>query len=71
MNVDWADPLNSEANACNHDASMGMVPAPGVDCSRNYGEEVIPPTTPTPFPPGGKFTAAPIPATLRRVCGSP
>ena len=32
----WADPLNGEANTCNHHAAMGMIPAPGDPCAQNY-----------------------------------
>lgn len=44
--VHWADPLNGEANACNHAAEMGAIPSPGSDCSKNYAE-VAPPLIPS------------------------
>ncbi len=50
----WADPLNTEANLCNADAMMGMVPASIDNCSRNYGEDAS--------SPGVFSTSAPIPA---------
>ena len=44
--VHWADPLNGEANACNHAANAGAIPAVGSDCAKNYAE-VSAPAVPT------------------------
>jgi len=36
----WADPLNKEANACNHEAMMNMGQPPTGECAENYSGPV-------------------------------